>query len=208
LPLVVCYLLGRISWSAFPVAVGDVSADAFPGEYISDTLTTPRLSGGVGMLSTSVVKLRLPYSPVAAEIANSSAEVMEQRLARFEADQDSSNPSTLTSLRGSADERSTSRSGRGVARSRARQVGSGGLREVVIAQWMPDTAEFCLAFRGMMPAQTLTTGEVFSPLAQSRLLAGQGPTPTSVGIHYGPSERTAPVFFGSNGAGGSRGSGE
>jgi hypothetical protein len=94
----VCYLLGRVSRSAFPVAVGDVSADAFPGEYISDTLTTPRLSGGVGMLSTSVVKLRLPYSPVAAEIANSSAEVMEQRLARFEADQDSSNPSTLTSL--------------------------------------------------------------------------------------------------------------
>jgi hypothetical protein len=111
-------------------------------------------------------------------------------------------------LRGSADERSTSRSGRGVARSRARQVGSDGLREVVIAQWMPDTAEFCLAFRGMMPAQILTTGEVFSPLAQSRLLTGQGPTPTSVGIHYGPSERTAPVFFGSNGAGGSRGSGE
>jgi hypothetical protein len=160
------------------------------------------------MLSASVVKLRLPYSPVAAEIANSSAEVMEQRLARFEAGQDSSNPSTLTSLRGSADERSTSRSGRGVARSRARQVGSDGLREVVIAQWMPDTAEFCLAFRGMIPAQILTTGEVFSPLAQSRLLTGQGPTPTSVGIHYGPSERTAPVFFGSNGAGGSRGSGE
>jgi hypothetical protein len=208
LPLVVCYLLGRVSRSAFPVAVGDVSADAFPGEYISDTLTTPRLSGGVGMLSTSVVKLRLPYSPVAAKIANSSAEVMEQRLARFEADQDSSNPSTLTSLRGSADERSTSRSGRGVARSRARHVGSDGLREVVIAQWMPDTAEFRLAFRGMMPAQILTTGEVFSPLAQSRLLTGQGPTPTSVGIHYGPSERTAPVFFGSNGAGGSRGSGE
>jgi hypothetical protein len=98
--------------------------------------------------------------------------------------------------------------GRGVARFRARQVGSDGLREVAIVQRMPDVAEFCLAFRGMMPTQTLTTGEVFSLLAQSRLSAGQGPTPTSVGIHYGPSERTAAVFFGSNGAGGSRGSGE
>jgi hypothetical protein len=68
---------------------------------------------------------------------------------------------------------------------------------VAIAQRMPDAAEFCLAFRGMMPARTLTTGEAFSPLAQSRLSAGQGPTPTSVGIHYGPSERTAnalPLF--------------
>jgi hypothetical protein len=45
-------------------------------------------------------------------------------------------------------------------------------------------------------------------LAQSRLSAGQGPTPTSVGIHYGPSEHTATVFFDSNGAGGSRGSGK
>jgi hypothetical protein len=66
---------------------------------------------------------------------------------------------------------------------------------------MPDAAEFCLAFRGMMPARTLTTGEAFSPLAQSRLSARQGPTLTSVGIHYGPSERTAAVFFGSNGPG-------
>ena len=64
---------------------------------------------------------------------------------------------------------------------------------------MPDAAEFYLAFRGMMPARTLTTGEVFSPFAQSRLSAGQGPTPTSVGIHYGPSERTAAVSFNSYG---------
>jgi hypothetical protein len=34
--LAVCYLLGRVSRSASPVAVGDV----FPGEYISCTLTT------------------------------------------------------------------------------------------------------------------------------------------------------------------------
>ena len=98
--------------------------------------------------------------------------------------------------------------GRGVARSRARQVGSDGLREAAIAQRMSDAVEFCLAFRGLMPAQTLTTGEVFSSLTQSRLLAGQGPTPTSASIHYGPSERIAVVFFSSNGAEGSRGSGE
>jgi hypothetical protein len=85
--------------------------------------------------------------------------------------------------------------GRGVARSRARQAGFDGLREVAIAQRMSDAAEFCLAFRGVMPARTLTTGKAFSPLAQSRLSAGQGPTPTSVGIHYGPSERTAAVFL-------------
>jgi hypothetical protein len=47
--------------------------------------------------------------------------------------------------------------GRGVARSRARQVGSDGLSEVAIAQRMPDAAEFCLAFRGMIPAWTLTS---------------------------------------------------
>jgi hypothetical protein len=57
---------------------------------------------------------------------------------------------------------------------------------MVIAQRMPNAAEFCLPFRGVMPARTLTTGEAFSPLAQSRLSAGQGPTPTSAGIHYGP----------------------
>ena len=56
---------------------------------------------------------------------------------------------------------------------------------------MPDAAEFYLAFRGMMPARSFTTGEAFSPFAQFRLSAGQGPTPTSVGIHYGPLERTA-----------------
>jgi hypothetical protein len=45
----------RVSQSAFPVAVGDVSVDdAFPGEYISYTLTTSRLSGGVGTPSASV----------------------------------------------------------------------------------------------------------------------------------------------------------
>jgi hypothetical protein len=60
---------------------------------------------------------------------------------------------------------------------------------------MPDAVEFCLAFRSMMLARTLTTGETFSLLAQSRLSAGQGPTPTSVNIHYGPSERTAAVFL-------------
>jgi hypothetical protein len=76
--------------------------------------------------------------------------------------------------------------GRGVARSRVRQVGSDGLREVAIAQRMPDAAEFGLAFRGMMPDRTVTTGEAFSPLAQSRLPSGQGPTPISVDIHYGP----------------------
>jgi hypothetical protein len=37
----VCYLLGRVSQRPFLVAIGDVSADAFPGEYISCTLTTP-----------------------------------------------------------------------------------------------------------------------------------------------------------------------
>jgi hypothetical protein len=47
-------LLGRVSRSAFLVAVGSVSADAFPGEYISCTLTTPRLNGGVGTPSASV----------------------------------------------------------------------------------------------------------------------------------------------------------
>jgi hypothetical protein len=54
LPLAVCYLLGRISRSAFPVDVGGVIADAFPGEYISCTLITPRLNGGVGTPSASV----------------------------------------------------------------------------------------------------------------------------------------------------------
>jgi hypothetical protein len=47
--------------------------DVFPGEYISCTLTTPRLNGGVGTPSASV-KIRLPYSPVVAEIADSSAD--------------------------------------------------------------------------------------------------------------------------------------
>jgi hypothetical protein len=64
--LAACYLLGRVSRSAFPVAIGDISADAFPGEYRRCTLTTPSLNGGR-------VKLRFPYSPIAAEIANSSA---------------------------------------------------------------------------------------------------------------------------------------
>jgi hypothetical protein len=115
--------------------------------------------------------------------------------------------STLTGLRKRGRTFQTAvQGGGGVARSRARQVGSDGLREVAIAQRMPDAAEFCLAFRGMMPDPH--HGEAFSPLALSRLSAGQGPTPTSVGIHYGPSERTAAVFFSSNGPGGSRGSGE
>jgi hypothetical protein len=39
--------------------------------------------------------------------------------------------------------------------------------------------------------------EVFSPLAQSRLSTGQGPTPTSISIHHGLSERTAAISFGS-----------
>jgi hypothetical protein len=74
---------------------------------------------------------------------------------------------------------------------------------------MADAAEFCLAFRGMVPARTLTAGEAFFlHWPPSKLSARQGPTPTSVGIHYGPSERTTAVFFGSNGPGGSRGSGE
>jgi hypothetical protein len=45
-------------------------------------------------------------------------------------------------------------------------------------------------------------------LAQSRLSAGQGSTPTSVGIHYGPSERTAAAFLWLKRTRGSRGSGE
>src|SRR5436309_2927481 len=76
---------------------------------------------------------------------------------------------------------------------------------MAIAQRIPNAAEFCLTFRGMMPARTLTTGEAFSPLAQPRLSAGQGLTPTSVGIHDGSSERAAAVFLGSNGPGGPRG---
>ena len=95
--LAACYLLDRVSRSAFPVAVGDVSADAFPPvEYISCTLTTSRLNGGAGTpICVRRVKLRLPYSPVAAEIGNSSAESMGERLAWFEANlQDSSNPTS------------------------------------------------------------------------------------------------------------------
>jgi len=95
--LAVWYLLGRVSRSVFPIAVGDVSADAFPpGGYISCTLITPRLNGGVGTpICVRRVKLRLPYSPVAAEIANSSAGSMKQRLTWFEANlQDSSNPTS------------------------------------------------------------------------------------------------------------------
>jgi len=95
--LAVCYLFGRVLRSAFPVAVGDVSVDVFPpGEYISCTLTTPRLNGGVGTpICVRRMKLRLPYSPVAAEIANSSGESMEPRRVWFEANlQDSSNPTS------------------------------------------------------------------------------------------------------------------
>jgi hypothetical protein len=50
---------------------------------------------------------------------------------------------------------------RGVARPRARQVDSDGLREVAIAQRMPTVAGFCPAFRGMMPDRTLTTVKHF-----------------------------------------------
>ena len=67
--------------------------------------------------------------------------------------------------------------------------------------------EFCLAFCGMVPARTLTTGEAFFSIGPVQALSWTRPTPTSVGIHYGPSERTAAVSFGSNGPGGSRGSG-
>src|SRR5437773_913385 len=81
--LTMCYLLGHVLRSAFSVVVDDVFTAAFPlGEYIFCTLTTPRVNGKAGTpICVHRVKLRLPCSLVAAEIANSSAELIEQRLA-------------------------------------------------------------------------------------------------------------------------------
>ena len=71
----VCYLLGRVSRSALSVAVGDVFAvGCFAGGVhllYSHNAALGRRSWNA--ICVRRVKFRLPYSPVAAEIANSSA---------------------------------------------------------------------------------------------------------------------------------------
>jgi hypothetical protein len=62
--------------------------------------------------------------------------------------------STLTSLRKRG--RTFQITVRGVARPRAQQVGSNGLRGGAMAQRMPDATGFCPTFCGMMPDRTVT----------------------------------------------------